>query len=447
MIDGHRSPATATGLRKTSAHDTVSEVAGIPRVTDIYADRDTLEGVYPADLQIHANGTRSYVVTDLLLPTQEFCRSKGWDNFDIVTDQLATRVMLESGRATGVEVIDGARAYRVDAAHRTRSLNAPRRTYRANREIILSGGAINTPQLLMLSGIGPSDHLSQVGVRPHVNLPGVGRHLQDHLECTVNFEILNLPGRIFPYQAMALSMINPWWRRLVTAETKSSFGSFAVADCFSGIGERDPLGPDLHMQLFNVPFRDFNCNPRKYRDPDPLRRTDLSLMRRAINPFFPTAYQAFMIEVMRVQNESGEIRLRSNDPTEQPIIDERLADSDEDVARLAAGVDLCRRFMAAPGMTGYRAREILPGPEFSDPEATREYIRNYSAFGHHIAGTCKMGSRDDPSAVVDHNLHVRGLQGLRICDASIFPSIPGYNTSRPTYMAAEILAEKMRNGA
>lgn len=136
----------------------------------------------------------------------------------------------------------------------------------------------------------------------------------------------------------------------------------------------------------------------------------------------------------------GTLRLKGSDPLEQPAMDLNL-NHDEDLTRLAMGIQLFRKVAESPRMKQYLVEEVLPGPQCDTLEKLKEYLATYSSWGHHISGSAKMGNLKDPMAVVDSKLRVIGLEGLRVCDASIFPFIPSYNTSRPSYLVAEVLAE------
>jgi choline dehydrogenase len=145
--------------------------------------------------------------------------------------------------------------------------------------------------------------------------------------------------------------------------------------------------------------------------------------------------------VCEARSHECQITLWNADPTEPPIVDMGLHAAAADLTRLAMGIELLRKVMAHPILRQYEAAEVLPGPSYGTREQLEDYLRRYSAFGHHASGTAKMGRPTDPMAVVDSECRVIGVDGLRVCDASIFPEIPSYNTSRPSYLVGEVLGE------
>ncbi|MBP6986608.1 MAG: GMC family oxidoreductase N-terminal domain-containing protein [Alphaproteobacteria bacterium] len=436
-------------MREKFHHDYVAvaqEKFGAKFRDDFYDDPNDFSGIGLHDTQVHNDGRRSFVATDLLLPRLEENKEKGWNNFELVTDQLVTKVLFEGKRAVGVEVIPAPRAYGVDKRHNPDSKKAERITYKAKKEVILCGGAINTPQLMMLSGIGPKAELEQHGITVIKDAPGVGRNWQDHMEITITFDMNNLPGGVWKSQAALLALGDPAWADKADMESLTENGTPIVWEWFSDLDKRDPRYPDLHIHTFHLYFRDFNFNPEVFDDPDPLKAGYIYTILQALDPKNPKPTIGFLLEITKVQANTGSVKLANIDPTSPPIIDPQLFASDEDVTRLAKGIELIRDLMSDPKLQAYGPVEHTPGGDFSGLKGAKDYIRRYSAFGHHCTSTCKMGRVDDPMAVVDSNLKVIGVEGLRICDASIFPSVPGYNTSRPTYMVGEVLADKIKAG-
>jgi len=426
--------------------DAVKDKTGARFREDFYDDPSDYSGIGYFDMQVHNDGRRSYVATDLLLPRFEENKKNGWNNLEILTDKLVTKVLFEGKRAIGVEVIDGARAYKVDNRHDSKSKEAPKIVFKANKEVILCGGSINTPQILMLSGIGPKADLEELGIKVIKDAPGVGQNLLDHMEVSLVFEFPKLPNKVWKSQAALLSLSDPSWAEHADMDSLISNAAPLGWEWFSDLDERDKRYPDLHIHTFSVYFRDFNFNPEVFNDPDPLKAGYIDKILGVLNPVDPKTYFAFLTEITKVEANSGTIKLASTDPTDSPLIDLRLNDSDEDVTRLAKGIELERELMKHPSLAKYEAFEVLPGPGFEGLEGAKDYINRYSAFGHHMSGTAKMGKLGDPMAVVDSNLKVIGVEGLRVCDASIFPTIPGYNTSRPTYMVGEVLADRIKKG-
>lgn len=414
---------------------------GMPFRHDFYNDPRNFAGIGWCDMQVHHDGRRSNAAVDLLLPTLQRTRAKGWTNLHVLTDTLVTGVLIERNRAVGVEAVDAPRAYRADVAYRSDAQAARRVTIAAKKEVILCGGAINTPQLLMLSGIGPKAHLHQHGIAVVKDLPGVGQHLQDHVEVCHVFHMKNLPDKLWRWQSTFLAEAGP---RYATNADASSFTENyipLVIDWFSGFDAPNPMHPDLHIHVFTAFFRDFNLNPQRWVDADPLKASFLNQFLSQVDATMPQAFNTFLIECVKPSPTRGRIALRSADPTEPPVVDLALHEAQADLTRLALGMELMRKIMAHPILRRHEAEEVLPGPSFATRAQLEHYVRTYSAFGHHISGTARMGRATDPMAVVDSKCRVIGVDGLRVCDASVFPEIPSYNTSRPSYLVGEVLSE------
>lgn len=157
----------------------------------------------------------------------------------------------------------------------------------------------------------------------------------------------------------------------------------------------------------------------------------------------PKAFHTFLIECVKPAPTKGRIGLNSADPTEPPLIDMQLFGADADVTRVAKGIELVRQIMSHRTIQQYGPEEVLPGFGYKATDQIKDYLRKYSSFGHQMSGTAKMGKPTDPMAVVDSHLEVIGVEGLRVCDTSVFPEIPAYNTSRPAYLVGEVLADMM----
>ncbi len=428
------------GFQPDLLHVAMQE-CGMPFRHDFYNDSRNYAGIGWSDMQVHNDGRRSNAAVDLLLPTLEKTRSSGWNNLQVLTDKLVARVLFEGRRAVGVEVVDAPRAYKADAAHRSSVQAANRVTITAKKEVILCGGAINSPQLLMLSGIGPKDHLTQHGITVIKDLPGVGQHLQDHAEVGLVFHMKNLPDKLWRWQSTLLAEAGPQYAANADPSSLTENHIPLVMDWFSGFDAPDPMHPDLHIHVFNAFFRDFNFNPQRWADPDPLKASYLDEFLTQIDPTTPKAFATFLIECVKPAPPGGRITLWNADPTEPPMVDMGLHTADADLTRLAMGIELLRKVMAHPILRQYEAAEVLPGPSYETREQLEDYLRRYSAFGHHMSGTAKMGRPGDPMAVVDAECRVCGVDGLRVCDASIFPELPAYNTSRPSYLVGEVLGE------
>jgi choline dehydrogenase len=349
------------------------------------------------------------------------------------THALATRVLLDdSRRAVGVEYLEGAHLYRADPrASASGPTGAPRRTVRASREVILAGGAFNTPQLLMLSGVGPRDELERHGIPVRVELPGVGSNLQDRYEVTVvnqmkqDFSILQ--GATFRAPAPGEAP-DSQFREWLQGE-----GVYTTNGAITGMIKRSEPGraePDLY--LFGLPgyFEGYypGYSERIARDKN----------------FFTWA-----VLKAHTRNTAGRVRLRSGDPRDMPDINfhyfgEGNDASGEDLESVVEGVELARRINARSA--DLVERELLPGPAVRSREDIRRYVRD-NAWGHHASCTCKIGRPEDRMAVLDSRFRVYGTRGLRVVDASVFPRIPGFFIVSAVYMASEKASDVIRQDA
>jgi choline dehydrogenase len=333
---------------------------------------------------------------------------------------LATQVLFDdTGRAIGVEYLEGDRVY---GAHPQASTATPktRRVYAA-REVILAGGAFNTPQLLMLSGIGPRQTLDTHQIPVRVELDGVGQHLQDRYEVAVvnrmNFPAWKvLEGATFTRED---SQYREWaeHRRGVYA------GNGAILSVVARSGPGAP-SPDLFLYALLGRFEGYFPGYS-------------SLL--ADNPNCLT----WVVLKAHTNNTAGEVTLRSADPRTPPAVnfhyfDEGNDTRGEDLKAVAAGIRLARALAAPLVADGRIAREEVPGPSFSD-DRLEEFVRD-NAWGHHASSTCRIGRRED-RGVLSSDFKVHGVQGLRVVDASVFPRIPGFFIVSAVYMIGEKAAD------
>jgi choline dehydrogenase len=342
------------------------------------------------------------------------------DRLTIEMDALATRVLFDDGnRAVGVEYLKGARLYR---AYLPTGTGGEVRQALASREVILAGGAYNTPQLLMLSGVGPRAELEKHGIPVRVDLPGVGSNLQDRYEITVVNEMR------FPcWHVLKGSKLSPgdpqyemWKNGRKGVYTTNGVVAAVVKRSFP---ER-PL-PDLFMFALIGDFRGYFPG---YSD----------LSARHLN------YFTWSILKAHTHNHAGKVRLRSADPRDMPFVDFRYFtegnDPDgEDLKSVVAGVKFVRRLAAPLRESGLIAEEKLPGAAVQTDEQIAEYVRN-QAWGHHASCTCPIGVPEQ-GGVVNGNFQVHGTRGLRIVDASVFPRIPGFFIATSVYMIGEKAAD------
>jgi choline dehydrogenase len=317
-------------------------------------------------------------------------------NLTIAIQCLVTRILLENGRAIGVEYQEGGKI---------------RRAF-AKREVILSAGPIQSPKLLELSGIGDPAILAQHGIAVAHALPGVGENLQDHPNTRVAFEC-SKPITINDVLHSPLRKLREGIRFIMNGGGLLSISS-ATAQLITR--SRPQLNqPDLKLQLHPLSGKDrYARNPREGID----------------------AHPGFTIGITALRPSSrGSVHIASAKPAEPPRIDPNYLAEADDVDALIAGLKAARRLGESPTLKKLIVREIRPGPDVKSESALREYLKESTATTWHPVGTCRMGT--DGMSVVDPQLRVRGIAGLRVVDSSIFPTIPSSNTNAPTIAAAE----------
>jgi choline dehydrogenase len=371
----------------TAAFLAAAGSCGLPPNQDFNGERQ--EGVgLPQVTQ--KNGARFSVADAYLKPA----RSRR--NLEVVTGALAGKVLFEDGRAAGVEFQVGAKGWRQE---------------RAAREVILSAGAVNSPQLLMLSGVGPASELSAQGIPLVHDLPGVGRNLQDHLAVGMQYESRQPISLLRADSQRELVRFLLRRRGMLTSPVMEATGF---------VRSRTELpAPDLQLAF----------GPALYSG----------------DPKLVLTGHGFSIGVFLLRPKSvGEIRLRSADPLAPPAIHANyLSDpGGEDLRTVVWGLKLMRRIAMSPPFDPYRGIELLPGPSVQDDAGWEAHVRTLGTTIYHPVGTCKMGS--DRMAVVDDQLRVHGVRGLRVVDASIMPLVVRGNTNAPTVMIAEKAADLIR---
>lgn len=316
----------------------------------------------------------------------------GRRNLTVRTDVLVTRVVVEKGRAVGVEVVA--------------KPGAKPQILRADREVIVSSGAIGSPKLLMQSGIGPADHLKSVGVTPVHDLPGVGSNMQDHLDL---FVIAECTGD-HTYDNYARLHRTAWagiqYMLLKKGPAASSLfetGGFWYADPTAG-------WPDIQFHL--------GLGSGIEAGVEKLKNPGVTLNSAYLRP-----------------RSRGTVRLASADPAAMPLIDPSYWADPHDRAMSIKGLRLAREIMRQKALKAYVLREVLPGPSLESDEELFDYACRAAKTDHHPVGTCRMGH--DAMSVVTPDLKVRGIEALRVCDSSIMPRVPSSNTNAPTVMVGE----------
>ena len=382
---------TSRGTRANPLYDAFIEAgaqAGYGRTADMNGYRQ--EGFGPMDMTVH-RGRRWSTANAYLKPAMRRT------NLAVAKNALATRLLLDGRRARGVEYQQG------------ESL----RTAHARREVILSGGPINAPQLLMLSGVGPAGYLQEHGIEVVHDLPGVGENLQDHLElyiqqaCTQPITLYSATG------LLGKALIGMRW-----------------------IAFRSGLGATNHFESGGfirsrpgVPWPDIQYH------------------------FLPMAASYDMQERVRCHGfqahagpmrskSRGTVRLASADPREAPKVLFNYMSHEDDWTDMRACVRLTREIFAQPAFDPYRGDELAPGEAVRSDDEIDGFVRETVQSAYHPSGTCKMGT--DPMAVVDPQARVRGMDGLRVVDSSIMPAITTGNLNAPTIMIAEKAADAIR---
>jgi len=317
----------------------------------------------------------------------------GRPNLTLQTHALVSRILFEGIRAVGI-------AYLKDGVEQQA---------RINKEVILAGGAINSPQVLLLSGVGPAAELRSLGINVVADVPGVGKNLQDHPFVSVCYASTQ-PVSLFG---------------LETAENMQEYIDHQSGPFTSNVAESGAFvktSPDLPEPNLQYHFAPVYYINHGFTAPDGHGFT--------IGP-----------TLVRPQS-SGHLALHSTDPTQHPAIYANYLASEADMQVLIEGVKLARRLAQTKAFDPFRGQEMLPGPQVQSDEEIAAYVRNNAESLYHPVGTCKMG--DDELAVVDNQLRVRGLEGLHVVDASIMPTVINGNTNAPTIMIAEKIADLLR---
>ena len=348
------------------------------------------------------------------------------DRLHIEYDALATRVLFSDGlTARGVEYLKGARLY---AAHAHQSSTAgERREVRARHEVILCGGAFNTPQLLMLSGIGPGDELRRHGIEPKLELDGVGRNLQDRYEVAVTHR---MPQSWSALRGARFERDDPPWQSW-HASREGMYASNGAAIGFVWRSQEDLPEPDIFCMAlparFEGYFSGFSDWIGKYHD-----------------------YLTWAVLKAHTRNREGSVKLRSADPRAMPDVnfryfDERDDPAGDDLAAVLRAIGYVRNLMDPLIESGLVAEELSPGRSMRSRADLEDYVRS-TAWGHHASCSCRIGAPNN-GGVLDSKFAVHGARGLRVVDASVFPRIPGFFVVSAVYMVAEKAADTILEAA
>nr|WP_286198604.1 GMC family oxidoreductase N-terminal domain-containing protein [Mesorhizobium sp. BR1-1-16] len=366
-----------------------AQEAGIPYNHDFNGARQAGIGFYQLSQK---NARRSSAATGYLKP------AAARTNLTVETGVQVLRVVVEKGRAVGVEVADG---------------NGGTRIHRAEREVIVSSGAIGSPRLLMLSGIGPADHLKSVGIAVTHDLAGVGGNLQDHLDL---FVIAECTGD-HTYDSYA-----KWYRSAFAGLEYLMFKKGPVASSLfetGGFWYADPEARSPDIQFHLGLGSGIEAGVAK------LNNAGVTLNSAYLRP-----------------RSRGTVRLASSDPAAAPLIDPNYWADPHDREMSLRGLRLAREIFSQKALKPFILAERLPGAGVVSDEDLFDYGCRHAKTDHHPAGTCKMGV--DADAVVDPELRVQGIEGLRVADSSIMPQVNSSNTNAPTIMIGEKAADLIR---
>ncbi|KPK16431.1 MAG: choline dehydrogenase [Myxococcales bacterium SG8_38] len=376
--DDQISPASKAFLQAAS------EMCGIPICDDFNAETQHCASIYQMS---SARGVRSSTAEGYVHP------SLRRPNFHLEIRAMAHRIVIERGRATGVEY------------HGPSGVTVAR----ARREVIISGGTIGSPQILMLSGIGPADHLREHGIEVQLDLPGVGNNLHDHLFVPLTYRAPTSLHRgtalhFFGGMIQEYLLGNGWFGRTVFEA-----GAFIKSR---------PDAPIPDIQIHTLPWGYPTPNQDGPERPDIDTGHCLTVMPTLIYP-----------------KSRGDVRLSSAAPDAAPLIDPHFLEEPEDMQLLVTAIRRCREISTHPAMSDHLREELSPGADRKTDEALVEEIKLRATTVYHPVGTCKMGV--DETAVVNPKLQVHGIEGLRVADASIIPQITGGNTNAPSMMIGE----------
>jgi choline dehydrogenase len=364
--------------------------AGFAISDDLHGECE--EGFARGEITVDARGRRASTSRAYLHPVLRRA------NLELATEALVTRVCIENGTATGIEYRQGGRLVAV----------------RAEREVILCGGAFNSPQLLMLSGIGPADELRAHGIAVRADLAGVGRNLSEHARVPIEFATRGDISFLNELRAdrIARSVLEWVFTGTGTCATQINSCNIVVRS------DAKLARPDIQLM----------CNPV---------RMDAKIWWPLLSP--RQEHRVTADAVVLHPESRGRVTLRSADPNDKPRILLNALATDADLAAARHGVRLARRIYATPPQSALIARECSPGADIESDPALNVYIRARAGVTQHPVGTCAMGIGAD--AVLDPELKVRGIAGLRVADASVMPTVPGGNTNGAVVMIGEKAAD------
>jgi choline dehydrogenase-like flavoprotein len=436
--------SAATAMGQTVVGKIITTVTGLAQIllSDLNnpaPTRDQTEGVYQVPLSMHSHvrdGPRGFI-----LDTASATNSDGSLKYqlDVKLNTLVTKIRFDQSgdtpRALGVDFLEGQSLYKADPRFSSSSTGTPG-SVNATKEVIISGGAFNSPQILKLSGIGPRDELEQFNIPVVKDLPGVGTNLQDHHETTIIGETssdFTLLEQCTFMETLPDPCLDQW-------ETDPLFrGPYGTNGLAIGIIKKSSQAsadedPDLYLSGIPAYFKGY-------------------FPRYAENAVAVKKYWSWLTLKAHTHNNAGTVKLRSADPQDTPLITFNLYDTGntegggdvKDVEAQVDGMELSRQMFEDLIPLDGSFEEVWPGSNVTGDDL-RDFIKD-EAWGHHASCTCAIGADDDEMAVLDSKFRVRGVDSLRVVDASVYPKIPGTYVVLPTYMISEKAAESILEDA
>ncbi len=357
---------------------------GLPANDDFNGESQLGAGVYQSMIK---NSRRSSTGVGYLRPALKR------PNLTVKTEVFTTRVVLEGNRATGVDVLEGGTIVR----------------YQAAKEVLVTSGGVGSPRMLMLSGIGDPEHLNEVGVDVKVALPGVGKNLQDHCDLDIIYEVNE---KISMDMYDGISFKTAWALiKYLTTRTGPLASPVVEGGAFSYADKNEPT-PDLQFHFLPASGAEAGVGGA------------------------PKGHGCTLNTYHLRPRSRGTVKLASSNPTDAPLIDPNYLADDYDLEISVEGLRQCREMMAQPALARYITKEVYPGYDtIKSDDDLIEYARTHGRTSYHPVGTCMMGTGDE--SVLTPDLKVRGVEGLRVCDSSIMPTITSSNTQAPTVAIAE----------
>lgn len=387
-LHGRGGPLRAADLRDphpvSQAMVQAALQAGLPHCTDFNQGHPHGAGLFQANLR---NGRRSSVARNAIEPAMRRA------NLRVRTGALVQRINIDQGRATGV---------------RWRMQDGSEHVASATREVLLCAGALQSPQLLMLSGIGPAEHLSELGIAVHADLPGVGANLQDHAIVPLSWRLKSSTPSLNA-SLRGAGLIGSVLRYLFTRRGPLAMPAAEFAAWFSS----DPSLPYQDIEVHGLPATG-----------------EIEAFMDGAKAYRAEAFPGMTLAPYQVRPYSrGALRLLGTDAAQNPSIRMNFLDDERDRRALLYGLRFMRHMAQQPALAALVEAETRPGPGVQSDTEWLDWLAPYLGSGHHAVGTCRMGRADDPLAVVTPTLAVLGIQGLRVIDASVMPHLISGNTN------------------